>query len=54
MKKTSLPHMSTANQPLTEFIPILTVSHHLVAKMGCYIHYYIDVSGYAQIRLSFT
>ena len=43
-----------ANQLLAEFIPILIVSYHLVTKSACYIHYYIDVSGFAQIRLSFT
>ena len=36
------------------FIPILIASYHLVAKSACYIHYYIDVSGFAQIGLSFT
>ena len=30
MKKTSLPLLSTANQLLVEFIPILIVSYHLV------------------------
>ena len=44
MNKASLPLLSTSNQPLAEFIPILTVSYHPVRKLGCYIHYYIDVS----------
>ena len=39
---------------LAEFPPILTVSYHPVTKLACYIHYYIDVSGFAQIGLSFT
>ena len=42
------------NQRLAEFIPILTVSYHPVTKLACFIHYYIDVSGFAQIGLSFT
>ena len=54
VKKTSLPFLSTANQLLAEFIPILIVSYHLVTKSACYIHYYIDVSGFAQIGLSST
>ena len=54
MKKTSLPLLSTANQLLAEFIPILTVSYHPVIKLACYIHYYIDVSGFARIGLSFN
>ena len=37
-----------------EFIPILIVSYHLVTKSASYIHYYIDVSRFAQIGLSFT
>ena len=54
-EKTSLPLLSTINQLLAEFIPILIVSYHLVTKLAaCYIHYYIDVSGFAQIGLSFT
>ena len=54
MKKTSLPLLSTANQLLAEFMPILTVSYHVVTKLARYIHYYIDVSRFAQIGLSFT
>ena len=50
----SLPFLSTTNQLLAEFIPILIVSYHLVTKSACYIHYYIDVSGFAQIGLSST
>ena len=51
VKKTSLPLLSTENQILAEFIP---VSYHPVTKLPCYMHYYIDVSGFAQIILSFT
>ena len=54
VKKTSLPLLSTENQLLAEFIPILTVSYHPVTKLASYIHYYIDVSGFAHIGLSFT
>ena len=55
MKKTSLPLLSTANQLLVEFIPILTVSVLPSSnKKACYIHYDIDVSGFAQTGLSFT
>ena len=39
---------------LVEFMPILTVSYHPVTKLASYIHYYIDVSGFAQTGLSFT
>ena len=39
---------------LAEFIPIFTVSYHPVTKLACYIHYYIDVSGFPQIGPSFT
>ena len=53
-EKISLLLLSTTNQLLEEFIPILTVSYHPVTKLACYIHYYIDVSGFAQIGLSFT
>ena len=38
MEKKGLPLLSTANQLLAEFIPILTVSYHLVTKLyRCYI-----------------
>ena len=50
----NLPLLPTANQLLAEFISILTVPYHLVTKLASYIHYYIDVSGFAQIGLSFT
>ena len=53
-RKASLPFLSTANLLLAEFIPILTVSYHPATKLACYIHYYIDASGFAQIGLSFT
>ena len=53
-QKTSLPLLSTGNQLLAEFIPVLKVSYHPVTKLACYIQYYIDVSGFAQIGLSFT
>ena len=53
-KKAGLPLLSTANQLLAEVISILTVCYHPVPKLACYIHYYIDVSGFAQIGLSFT
>ena len=53
-EKISLLLLSTTNQLLEEFIPILTVSYHPVTKLDCYIHYYIDVSGLAEIGLSFT
>ena len=33
---------------------LLTVSYHLVTQLACYIHYYIDVSGFAQTGLSLT
>ena len=36
MKKASLLLLSTANQLLAEFIPILTVSYHPVTKLACY------------------
>ena len=49
-----LPLLSTANQLLAEFVPTLTFSYHPVTKLACYIHYYIDVSQFAQIGLSFT
>ena len=48
-----LPLLSTANQLLAEFIPTVTVFYHPVTKLPCYIHYYIDVSEFAQIGLSF-
>ena len=54
MKKTSLPLLSTTNQLLAEYIPILTVSYHPVPKLACYINYYIDLSGFAQTGLSLT
>ena len=54
VNKADLSLLSTANQLLAESKPILTVSYHLVTKLACYLHYYIDVSGFAQIGLSFT
>ena len=53
-KKAGLPLLSTANQLLAEVISILTISYHSVPKLACYIHYYIDVSRFAQIGPSFT
>ena len=47
---TSVYHKPT----FSGIIPILIVSYHLVTKSACYIHYYIDVSRFAQIGLSFT
>ena len=46
--------MCTANQLLPEFILILTVSYHPVTELACYIYYYVDVPGFAQIGLSFA
>ena len=53
-EKDKFTALSTANQLLAEFLTILTVFYHPVTKLTCYIHYYIDVSGFAQIGLSFT
>ena len=53
-EKARLPLLSTANQLLADFIPILTVSYHPVTKLACYIHYYIDLCRFAQTALSFT
>ena len=53
VNKASLPLLSNANQLLAEVIPILKVSYHPVIKLACYIDFYIDASGFAQIGLSF-
>ena len=38
VNKADLPLLSTGNQPLVVFTPILTVSYHLCTKLACYIH----------------
>ena len=53
MNMADLQHLSTANQLLAEFILISTVSYHPPIKLAWFIHCYLDVSGFAQIGLTF-
>ena len=53
-KKYSLQPLSTANQLLTEFIFISKIFYNPPKKLVRFINFYIEISIFVQIVLSFT
>ena len=49
-----LPHLSTINLPLVEFIHILTGFYHLPTSLVLFTHSLVDPWEFAQVGLNYT